>query len=254
MQMSNVRTAVRELLGRRAVGWWAAIIVSVLVLTVLIGFDMLHRLNTTRGAFPAFANPLFNADRDRGFAETLGYLQLVVAAGALIYTALHLPRARVHYAIAAAFLVVIADDSLELHENWGGALAGRFGFESGLGLRGQDFGELLAWGLMGIPVLLALAITWIFTGQRARRQAWVIVAGLVALVFFAAILDMLHPASGLWGWPERVRYGITLLEVIGEVGSMIFIMAASLFFALRQSVEKETARAGGAGARGDAGR
>lgn len=57
-------------------------------------------------------------------------------------------------------------------------------------------------------------------------------------MFFAAILDMLHPASGLWGWPERVRYGLTLLEVIGEIGSMIFIMAASLFFALSQRVEK----------------
>lgn len=251
MQISNVRTTVRDLLGRRAVWWWAAIIASVIVLAVLIGFDMLHRLNTTRGAFPAFANPLFNADRDRGFGETLGYLQLLVAAAALIYTALHLPRAWVHYAIAASFLVVIADDSLELHENWGGALADRLGFESGFGLRGQDFGELLAWGLMGIPVLLALAITWFFTGKRARRQAWVIVGGLAALVFFAAILDMLHPASGLWGWPERVRYGVTLLEVIGEIGAMIFIMAASLFFALRQSVEKHTARAGRADARGD---
>ncbi|MGW9827194.1 hypothetical protein ACUXNS_002213 [Brevibacterium pityocampae] len=70
-------------------------------------------------------------------------------------------------------------------------------------------------------------------------------------MFFAAILDMLHPASGLWGWPERVRYGVTLLEVIGEIGAMIFIMAASLFFALRQSVEKHTARAGRADARGD---
>ncbi|GAA4391215.1 hypothetical protein AB0I45_08725 [Brevibacterium sp. NPDC049920] len=243
MQISNVRTTVRDLLGRRAVWWWAAIIASVIVLAVLIGFDMLHRLNTTRGAFPAFADPLFNADRDRGFAETLGYLQLVVAAGALIYTALHLPRARIHYAIAAAFLVVIADDSLELHENWGGALAERFGFESGLGLRGQDFGELLAWGLMGIPVVLALGISWILSGARARRQAWVIVAGLAALVLFAAILDMLHPASGLWGWPERLRYGVTLLEVVGEIGSMIFIMAASLFFALRQRVEKAERRA-----------
>ncbi|WP_180953203.1 hypothetical protein [Brevibacterium ihuae] len=35
-----------------------------------------------------------------------------------------------------------------------------------------------------------------------------------------------------------MRYGLTLLEVIGEIGSMIFIMAASLFFALRQRVEK----------------
>lgn len=230
--------AVRVRLGRGAAWWWAAVVISVLVLGVLVVIDMMHRLENTRGIFPAFANPLFNADRDRGFAESFGYLQLVIAGAALVYTALHLHRAWIHYAITAAFLVVIADDSLELHENWGGALADGLGFESGMGLRGQDFGELLAWGLMGVPVLLALGIAWIFTGARARRQAWVIVAGLAALVFFAAILDMLHPASGLWGWPERVRYGLTLLEVVGEIGSMIFIMAASLFFALRQRVEK----------------
>lgn len=197
---------------------------------------MMHRLHTTRGLFPAFASPVFSGDRDRGVAETVGYVQLLIAAGALLHTAYHQSRGWVHYAFAAAFVLVIADDSLELHENWGGALADAFGFQSALGLRGQDFGELLVWALLGLPVLIAVGVTWIFSSPRARRQALVIVGGLALLVFFAAVFDGLGPASGLWGWSARTRYLLSLTESGGELAAQSVIMLSALYFAFRQKV------------------
>jgi hypothetical protein len=234
MTMNRVLTAPTRHLGPRARMWWAALVVCGIVLVAVLVFDAMHRLEGTRGIFPAFAHPMFDSDRDRGLAETLGYLQLLVAAGALVYTALSMGRAPVHCVFAAAFVVVIADDSLELHENWGGAVSEALGFRSAIGLRGQDFGELVVWGLLGVPILAALLITWFRSSIRARRQAVVITGGIVLLVFFAAVFDGLGPASGLLGWSDRARYLVKLIESAGELGSMSVIMLSALFFAFQQ--------------------
>ncbi|GAA4284097.1 hypothetical protein GCM10022261_16280 [Brevibacterium daeguense] len=234
MTPTRLLTAPNRHLGATARVWWAALVVCAAVLVVVLVVDALNRLAGTRGIFPAFAHPVFDSDRDRGLAETVGYLQLLVAAGALVYTALSMGRASIHYVFAAAFVVVIADDGLELHENWGGAVSDTLGFRSAIGLRGQDFGELVVWGLLSLPIVVALLITWFRSSIRARRQAVVITGGIVLLVFFAAVLDGLGPASGLLGWSDRARYLVKLVESAGELGSMSVIMLSALFFALRQ--------------------
>ena len=203
-------------------------------LLAVVAADMLHRLQTTRGTFPMFTNPIFGANWDRGFAEWVGYTQLAIAALALVCVALRQRRAWTHLVLAATFVWIIADDSFELHENWGGALSDRFAIPHMFGVRGHDIGELMAWGLMGLPVLIALPFAWWFSAARARRQAWVIVAGIALIAFFAAGVDMLTQASYWWGWTDRQRYFLNLAESAGELASISVIMLSSLWFAFSQ--------------------
>lgn len=137
-------------------------------------------------------------------------------------------------ALAATFVWIIIDDSFELHENWGGALSDRFAIPHMLGVRGHDIGELMAWGLMGLPVLIALVFAWWFSSVHARRQAWVVIAGIALIAVFAAGVDMLTQASYWWGWTVRQRYLLDLAESAGELASISVIMLSCLWFVFIQ--------------------
>lgn len=104
-------------LGRWAPWWWTALVLAAIGFIAVVAADMLHRLHTTRGIFPQFANPIFDAGWDRGFAEWVGYTQLAIAALALVCVALRQRRAWTHLVLAATFVWIIIDDSFELHEN-----------------------------------------------------------------------------------------------------------------------------------------
>lgn len=231
-------------LGRWAPWWWGALGFSVLALPAATAADIMHRLHTTRGIFPAFANPIFNADWDRGFGESLSYVQPVVAAVAILVAAALQRRAWTHLVLAATFLVIVADDAFELHENWGGALSGRLAIPNMLGVRGQDIGELLVWALIGIPVLVLLAATWVFSHARARHQALLAAAGIALLAVFAAGFDLLYHITWWWDWSPRERYLVTLVESVGEMASTGIIMLTCLWFAFRQIRLRRSPRRG----------
>lgn len=146
--------------------------------------------------------------------------------------------------LAATFLVIVADDAFELHENRGGALSGRLAIPNMLGVRGQDIGELLVWALIGIPVLVLLAATWVFSHTRARRQALLAAAGIALLAVFAAGFDLLYHITWWWDWSPRERYLVTLVESVGEMASTGTIMLTCLWFAFRQIRLRRSLRRG----------
>ena len=107
-------------------------------------------------------------------------------------------RYRLWVAYAGLFARALADDALRLHENKGAWLADRlaahlwFPSDGFLGLRANDLGELLVWGLLAaVPV--AAAVLLHRRGDRWNRRAGLGMAVLVAAyVFFGAVLDQVH--------------------------------------------------------------
>jgi hypothetical protein len=145
---------------------------------------------------PSLTDPWL-LETDGGWAEYAGYTQqavLVVLLLALGWVTRHL----VWVAYAVLFACALADDALRLHENRGAWLADRlavrlwFPPDGFLGLRADDLGELLVWGLLAaVPV--AAAVLLHRRGDRRNRRASIGMAGLVAAyVFFGAVLDQVH--------------------------------------------------------------
>jgi hypothetical protein len=103
------------------------------------------------------------------------------------------------FPMAFVFLIILADDSLGIHENAGPALA-TFLPES---LRGMAQAELAVFGLLGLVVLGLFAIAWRLAARtRAPGPGPGLLFGLIAVLgFFAVVVDFLHdsiPMGLIW--------------------------------------------------------
>jgi hypothetical protein len=199
------------------------------LLAALVGVDLalvcasVVRLVT---AGPSLTDPWL-LETDRGWAECAGYAQQAVLAVLLLALA-GLTRHLVWAAYAVLFASALADDALRLHENEGAWLADRlaahlwFPPDGFLGLRADDLGELLVWGLLAaVPVAAAVLLHrrsdhW---NRRASHGMAVLVA---AYVFFGAVLDQAHVLV-LDSW---------LGDVLGtlEDGGELVVLSASVVY------------------------
>lgn len=136
---------------------------------------------------------LLKLDTDRGYSEIYQYLKFIWIA--VLFLSLSLEKRTWHYLTwVLLFTYFLLDDILEIHEKLGFKLAQLFGFESALGLRPRDFGELMVSVLFGI-FLLSLVIVAYRRGSMAFRMVSRDLALLVAgLVFFGVGIDMAHTA------------------------------------------------------------
>lgn len=172
-------------------------------------------------------------EADGGYSETWGYVLQAALAVSLVVLAV-LSRRPVWVGWAALFAAALADDKLRLHENKGAWLADRLGErlwfppDGFLGLRANDLGEILVWGLLSV-VPLAVVVLCLRTSDRRTRRANLGVAVLVAAyVFFGGVVDQLHvlvldtPLEGVMGTVEDggelVVLSVTVTFVVGLLG------------------------------------
>jgi len=139
-------------------------------------------------------------ETDGGWPERFGYAQQV-AVGVLLVLLWHRTRRRVWLAWAGLYSVVLADDSLRLHERLGDQLARALELPDGLaGLRGDDLGELTAWGLLAV-VPLAVVVRLHRRSDRGTRAASLGLAALACgYAFFGIGVDQLHAAARNGPW------------------------------------------------------
>lgn len=89
---------------------------------------------------------------ERGYAEIVQYIKEYWAA--LCFAALAWRRrSPVYAALALALTYVLLDDATEIHERGGIALAKHLTLPSSLGLRPQDWGELIVSAVAGVSLL-----------------------------------------------------------------------------------------------------
>ena len=167
------------------------ILISLLLVDIALILANVTALGLKFGGLISDYNPMWTISSETNFAGlfTFGkWISLVVVltlvwrrTGAVLYLSL-----------AAVFLVLFADDTLEIHENLGLLFWKSFDLQPGLGLRAQDFGELLAWLTIGTGVLLILGPAYLKADRRPRQRLHIFVLGFAALAFFGIFLDMVH--------------------------------------------------------------
>jgi hypothetical protein len=172
-------------------------------------------------------------ETDGGWAEVFGYVQQGAIALLLLVLAV-LTRRLVFVPWAALFAFALADDSLRLHENKGAWLAEmldrKLWFpDSLLGLRANDLGEMIVWGLLAVAPLAAVALL------HRRGDAWTRRAGVglavltAAYVFFGAVVDQFHVLF-LDSWlgdvvgtvedgGELIVLSVVVVYVVGRIAS-----------------------------------
>jgi hypothetical protein len=135
-------------------------------------------------------------ETDGGYAEQFGYLQQGAIALLLLVLAL-ITRRGVFAAWGSLYACALADDSLRLHENKGAWLADRIGehlwFPDGLlGLRANDLGEILVWGLLAVLPLAAVVLLHRRSDPVTRRLSLGVAVLLAAYVVCGGVIDQLH--------------------------------------------------------------
>jgi hypothetical protein len=168
---------------------------------------------------------LFRIDRDGTLAEWFNYLQTIMCVTLLlgVYRATRQP---VYAAWAMVFSIVVADDSLMLHERASHYFVGALGIPALPGLRPHESGELLAWAMIGIVLVGILWWGFARSGRSARIAGAVLALAFAALIFFAIGLDILHVAFAQTGTALYALFAV--LEDGGEMLSIGLACALAL--------------------------
>ncbi|MGY1711345.1 hypothetical protein ACI8AC_17750 [Geodermatophilus sp. SYSU D00758] len=195
------------------------------LLLVDVAFIAVHSASmlglVPEGAFPV---RLWSMDIDGSLPEFWGYALEAGVVAALLVVAERL-RYGTALAWAACYAVVLVDDAVSLHERVGHALV-----DVGLlppevaGFDGQQVGELLAFGLIGLVPLVAVAVVHLRSGPAGRRFSWVMAGWFVALMFCAVVLDGAHAV--LHGTPA-----FDGLLGVAEDGGELVVLSLTLAFA-----------------------
>lgn len=193
---------------------------AVVAMAVVLA-DLAYRL---RGGLDAAPQSPWKSDEDGSVAELVGYGVLAVAA----LIALRLAASHSGWPVFSVWAGVIAfvglDDLLTIHERVGGALSPVLGTR--LGLDGQAWGELLAWGAAAVVAVAALSIGHRRSVAVARRASWHVVGAMAVLGLAAVGVDMVVAATedSLGG---TLGYGIAMAETAGELfgcGALLAVM------------------------------
>ncbi len=172
-----------------------------------------------------FASPRWAVNSDRSFIEILGYLQLAGTAALLFVVGVWRRQGLVYTAWAVTLLIVMLDDALRWHELSGAWLVRHEVVPGLLGLPRQALGELEAWGLMGIPVLLLLWTAHRVSPDRAKQDSWWLGALTVLLMAFGVGVDIVHEGIEEVTDNSVVDLLVTFVEAAGEVGAMTALLA-----------------------------
>jgi hypothetical protein len=206
------------------------------LLGLLVAFDLLlillhlgHAAIWQRGNWSHWlADTRWQIDNEAGVAEaaqTLKLLGVVALLGALYAQR----RSRSAAAWGAVFTFVLLDDTLELHETWGAALADALHLQNIWGVRAQDLGEVAVWAAAGL--FLGSFVLAAYQGAGPQERAWSrhLAALLALLVLFGGLLDVLHgrwtderlsELFALYG-PALALFGLSLLEGRALLGTAL---------------------------------
>ena len=206
--------------------------VGVFLLLLLVGDAAYLVVHLSHRFLGEPVSPLFNIGRDMGYPELYQYLKEIWAAG---LTALYFLRTRKIAFLAWALLIgmLFLDDSLAVHERLGHLFAVRLGLPDVAGIRGQDFGEIIAAGLMVVPFFLTVLVShrWLSATQRFVSLGFF--ALIMALAFFGVLIDLfVH------------KFQDHTLFFIEDGGEMIVVsLLAAFAFSVVIRSDEETARA-----------
>lgn len=220
----------------RAEALWIARHPAVLpVLMILLVADVLvilvhvaQKVALALAVLPARITVL-DLNTDHSFGEWLNYHKWFVIALALFVVALK-RRDRLSLSLGIIFLMILIDDSAQLHERIGLYLAQALSLPDDLlAARPEDWGALLVFGIMGLIAMALLAQGW--RHRRAENRPFLsgLLLALIGLGFCGVALDLLHVSINFTvsdsGAGNLLLRGMTGLAEDG--GEMIFASLAA---------------------------
>jgi hypothetical protein len=190
-------------------------IVFLLLVFTDSAFVILHLVHELS---PFLRNSSYSLETDRGYSEIFQYVKtywIVITLAALW----RLTRAYVYVTWMLLYAFLLCDDAYRIHERAGVAIAAHWGYESALGLRAQDFGELTVTGVIGLAFLALIGSMYLRSAWDARNASKDLTLLFGVMVFFGVIIDMLHIVAG--GDYGKLVFGV--VEDGGEMFAMSFV-------------------------------
>jgi hypothetical protein len=198
-----------------------------LLLSIDLALILIHVLYMTG----VIVTRLYSIENDQGYAEF--YQAIKQGWLALIMFLYALQSANLRYlAWSAIFCYILLDDFLMVHERVGEAIVETWQIEDQLGLRGQDIGELMVFGVAGLLLLPLLAVALYSGDQRFRRDSLLLIAGFVLYAGFAIGVDIVH----IFFLETSLSSFFGLLEDGGELMLVSFLLWIGFLMLARQGL------------------
>lgn len=156
--------------------------------------------------------------KDWSLSESVNYLKWVAVIVLLVMTAL---RRRLAWPVmlAAAFVIILADDALRFHERELPIL----GSLLPEAVRGMATPEILTFGLLGLVVVGFIGLSLLLADRGERWKLVTVLCLICSVAFFSVFVDMMHDAFPL----GQVGYG---LWVLVEEGAELMLTSVILAF------------------------
>ncbi|MGH1490162.1 MAG: hypothetical protein ACRBK7_12340 [Acidimicrobiales bacterium] len=161
------------------------------LLLLLLAIDFVFLvLHAAHVRFDVPGSGLWLISRDRGFPELFQYAKEAAIIVLLLTLGRRWPSA-VYAAWALAFTYLLLDDSVEIHETLGEALAERIALGTTLGIEARDLGQVLVSGAVGAVLLVLITAATLRDHTQARRLTFALAPIVVALAFFGVVTDVI---------------------------------------------------------------
>ena len=167
------------------------------------------------------SNPVFSIEKEFGFAEIYQYIKEYWIVVSLLIVAIKRSRI-VYFAWSSLFIYLLFDDSLQVHEKFGGYLVKYFEFQPMFHLRAQDLGELSVSMLFGFLLFTFIGASYLFSDHIAKQVSKHLFILVIFLAFFGVLVDMLHIA---------IPWGKSLWVLIEDGGEML-VMSILVWYVL----------------------
>jgi hypothetical protein len=185
-------------------------------LTIDLGFILLNALAIAAHQFHLIdAVPeALKITRDGALPEEFNYFKWAVIAISLGWLSL-----RDHWFAplcwAAVFVMILADDSLQLHERAGAALSSWSGLPSSTYFYADDLGEVLAFSVMGLAAFGVAALLFLRSGAAGRALSLRYIVLIVVLAGFGVGVDAVHQLV------SRMTEGMSVATLLSQFFGMI---------------------------------
>lgn len=197
-----------------------------LLLCADAGFIVLHVIYFQT---PLINNSLFSLSRDGGHSEFFQYAKFLWIIILLIGVSLK-TKSFEYLAWVLLFGHFLADDSLQLHETFGYAIAENLNVTLPLNLRTQDIGELIVSAIAGVVLFPAVILAYWRGSQIFRKTSKDIAVFLATLIVVGVGVDMVHEGVGAEGILDHLVF-----RVIEEGGEMV-VTSFILWYAFLLSI------------------
>jgi len=170
-----------------------------------------------KGIIPVWPDFL-NIDRDWSAGETLSYVKWVLMA--LVFSLAYMrKRETMFLSLVIAVLILLADDSMQLHETYGPNVVQALRLYDIFGSAASTVGPLFVWAALGVGVLTSVLIGWRTASRELKRALYPVFGLFFAVVFFAVGIDAVHELVTV----PKVIQGV--LGIVEDGGEMLVMTA-----------------------------